>query len=60
MNGSHGDDHLDVFFHDYIHSVFSNTILNVPLWFEEGLAECLSTFQTDGTKAMIGEPIPRH
>jgi tetratricopeptide (TPR) repeat protein len=60
MNGSAGDDHLDVFFHEYIHFVFNNNIPNVPLWFEEGLAECFSTFRTDGAKAMIGEPIPRH
>src|SRR6185295_14004437 len=39
-----GDDPFTVIFHEYTHLLVNNTSGNVPLWFNEGLAEYYSTF----------------
>jgi tetratricopeptide (TPR) repeat protein len=49
-------------FHEYVHFLIKNNTENVPLWFNEGLAEYYSSFDMmDGDKkVMIGKPINNH
>jgi len=58
----HGEqDPFDVIFHEYTHLLVNNTAPNVPLWFNEGLAEYYSTFAiADDMKVTLGSPISSH
>jgi tetratricopeptide (TPR) repeat protein len=48
-------------FHEYTHLLINNTSGNVPIWFNEGLAEYYSTFSiTDDQKIVMGSPIASH
>jgi tetratricopeptide (TPR) repeat protein len=54
-------DPFKVIFHEYTHLLINNTTPNVPVWFNEGLAEYYSTFSiTDDTKVVLGSPISSH
>jgi len=54
-------DPFTVIFHEYTHLLINNTSPNVPLWFNEGLAEYYSTFSIkDDTKVVLGSPISSH
>ncbi len=44
-------------YHEYVHYFINNNFPNVPLWFNEGIAECFSTFRPAGSKLEIGRPI---
>ena len=56
-----GQDPFSVIFHEYVHLLVDNTVGNMPLWFNEGLAEYYSTFKiTDDQKIMLGNPIGNH
>ncbi len=48
----------DLAFHEYVHLLVRNSFGNVPLWFNEGLAEYYSTFEiSDGNKKVtLGTP----
>ena len=51
-------DPFSIIFHEYTHLLVRNTNGNVPLWFNEGLAEYYSTFSiTDDQKIVLGMPI---
>jgi tetratricopeptide (TPR) repeat protein len=53
---------FNVIFHEYVHLLVKNTLQNVPVWFNEGLAEYYSTLEIlDGNqKVKIGKPIASH
>src|SRR5215213_11028311 len=54
-------DPFTVIFHEYTHLLVENTFKDVPLWFNEGLAEYYSTFSiTDDQKVVMGTPIASH
>jgi len=54
-------DPFNVIFHEYTHLLVENSVPNVPLWFNEGLAEYYSTFSiTDDQKIAIGTAIGSH
>ncbi|HET9712267.1 MAG TPA: DUF1570 domain-containing protein, partial [Pyrinomonadaceae bacterium] len=54
-------DPFSVIFHEYIHLLVENTFPNVPVWFNEGLAEYYSTFSiSDDQKVVLGKPISNH
>ena len=54
-------DPFSVIFHEYIHLLVENTFPNVPVWFNEGLAEYYSTFSiSDDQKLVLGKPISNH
>src|SRR5207244_8368198 len=54
-------DPFNVIFHEYTHLLVNNTMGNVPVWFNEGLAEYYSTFTiSDGRKVVLGKPISNH
>lgn len=46
--------------HELVHSFLRNTAPGAPLWFNEGIAEYYSTFDTRGTRVEIGRPIEQH
>ncbi|MGI8837363.1 MAG: tetratricopeptide repeat protein [Pyrinomonadaceae bacterium] len=59
LSGS--QDPFTVIFHEYTHLLINNTTPNVPLWFNEGLAEYYSTFKiTEDIKLTLGAPISSH
>ena len=48
-------------YHEYVHLLMDNTAGNVPVWFNEGLAEYYSTFEIeDDRKVHLGELIGYH
>jgi Flp pilus assembly protein TadD len=49
-----------VVYHELTHYFVNNTVSGLPLWFEEGIAEYYSTFQSSGEKVSIGFPIDDH
>ncbi len=54
-------DPFSVIFHEYTHLLMENTFPEIPLWFNEGLAEYYSTFHiTDDQKITLGTPIGNH
>lgn len=54
-------DPFSVIFHEYTHLLIENTFPEVPVWFNEGLAEYYSTFKiTDDQKLTLGTPIGNH
>lgn len=56
------DGRLRVLFHEYAHLMISNTVMKMPTWLNEGLAEYYSTYDPvrDGREAVIGRPIESH
>lgn len=58
---SGAQDPFTVIFHEYTHLLINNTTPNVPLWFNEGLAEYYSTFKiSEDIKLTLGAPISNH
>jgi tetratricopeptide (TPR) repeat protein len=59
MSGEHP---FSTIFHEFTHLIVNNNYRNVPVWFNEGLAEFYSTFDiTDGDKKVyLGRPISDH
>jgi tetratricopeptide (TPR) repeat protein len=57
-----GEYPFDTIFHEYVHFLINNNLENVPVWFNEGLAEFYSTFTVakDEKKVTIGAPISNH
>jgi tetratricopeptide (TPR) repeat protein len=47
-------------FHEYVHFVLNNNFIDIPLWFDEGMAEAYSTFRIKDGTAQLGQPIPYH
>jgi tetratricopeptide (TPR) repeat protein len=52
---------FNIIFHEYTHLLVDASSGNVPVWFNEGLAEYYSTFSiTDDQKVVLGKPISNH
>jgi tetratricopeptide (TPR) repeat protein len=52
---------FSIIFHEYTHLLVNATTGNVPVWFNEGLAEYYSTFSiADDQKVVLGRPISNH
>ncbi len=49
-------------FHEYVHFLIKNTLQEVPIWFNEGLAEYYSVLEVeaDDRKVQLGLPIGEH
>ena len=47
------DGSMESVYHEYGHFVIRNNLPGVPLWFEEGVAECYESFRFDGRKAQF-------
>lgn len=52
----------ELIFHEYVHFFVEKNFANAPVWFNEGLAEVYSSFETsgDGNKLRVGLPLNRH
>ena len=57
-----GVDDFGVIYHEYVHLVVNNTMQDVPLWFNEGLAEYYATFEVTagGRQASLGRLHSQH
>jgi tetratricopeptide (TPR) repeat protein len=54
-------DPFSVIYHEYVHLLLDNNSGNVPMWFDEGLAEYYSTFEiAEDRKVHLGVLIPYH
>jgi tetratricopeptide (TPR) repeat protein len=61
VGGSGRNEAYPVIFHEYVHLLIKNNLANVPLWFNEGLAEYYSTFEvSDDRRVTLGQPIANH
>lgn len=61
MRGDLGDQRAtEVIYHEYLHYVLESNFADVPLWFNEGLAEYYSTFRVTRRHVMLGKPINDH
>jgi len=51
-----------VIYHEYVHRLMAETMGTQPLWFQEGFAECFSTFEIEGSdkKVRLGRAISEH
>jgi hypothetical protein len=49
-----------ILYHEYLHYVLRNNFANLPVWFNEGLAELYATFQAAGDHADIGRASANH
>ncbi len=58
FDASSSEEPMSVIYHEYIHDFVRNNLPDLPLWFNEGLAEYYSTFQVRDGRAEIGR-IPR-
>lgn len=56
INAGRPIDPWRVLSHEYFHYFLSTNFTDLPLWFNEGIAECFSTFDFDEGRAEIGEP----
>jgi tetratricopeptide (TPR) repeat protein len=43
-----------VIYHEYFHFFLSNNFDDIPLWFNEGMAQCYSTFRMESGAVVIG------
>lgn len=60
VDASAGERPFRVVYHEYLHFVMQNTIPELPLWLDEGLAEFYSTFEVLGGKAYVGRALREH
>jgi tetratricopeptide (TPR) repeat protein len=51
-----------VIYHEYVHRLISDNMGSLPLWFQEGFAECFSTMEIEGkdNKVRLGRAIGEH
>lgn len=60
VDGSRRDAMIGTTLHEFVHFYLSYRTLNIPVWFNEGLAEVYSTFEVVGDHVNIGKIIPQH
>ncbi|MEA2570253.1 MAG: hypothetical protein QOI24_2254 [Acidobacteriota bacterium] len=49
-----------IIFHELTHYFVRNTVADLPLWFNEGLADFYSTFEASGDTVAVGLPLEEH
>jgi len=49
-----------IIFHELTHFFVRNTVADLPLWFNEGLADFYSTFEASGDNVHVGLPLEEH
>jgi tetratricopeptide (TPR) repeat protein len=60
FDASADDQSMAVIYHEYLHDFVRNNLPDLPLWFNEGLAEFYSTFQVREGRAEIGRTLQGH
>lgn len=58
--GNHMAGSFAVIVHEFVHYFVRHNFPGVPLWFNEGLAEYYSTFETTADGVVLGLPVERH
>lgn len=56
LDGQRRDAGQSIAYHELTHFFVANSALQVPLWFNEGLAEFYSSFEVAGNRVKIGRP----
>ena len=56
------NDPFEIIFHEFVHLLIKDNIRNMPVWFNEGLAEYYSTFEIkdDDRKVWLGKVLSEH
>lgn len=54
------DDPRPLVFHEFVHEYLHAALPPAPQWFDEGVAEYYSTFQSTGDRARVGRPVEHH
>ncbi len=57
LNATPEGDPFAPVYHEYVHYVFLNNFERLPLWFNEGIAECYTTFHAEADRVDIGRPL---
>lgn len=57
LNASPQGDPFESVYHEYVHHFVTNNFTRLPLWLNEGLAECYRTIQIETGRVAIGRPI---
>jgi Flp pilus assembly protein TadD len=61
INAARGVNPSEIIYHEYLHYYLNNnTTAQIPVWFDEGLAEFYSTFAVRENQVDIGRPVQRH
>jgi tetratricopeptide (TPR) repeat protein len=61
LNTAAGEFAYPVIFHEYVHLLVGTALADVPVWFNEGLAEYYSTYQMSGDRqAILGRVKDEH
>jgi len=55
-----GQDASHIIYHEFLHQFVTANLPNVPVWFNEGIAEYYSTFEGDEKSVKVGRPVPDH
>jgi tetratricopeptide (TPR) repeat protein len=55
-----GSDPWQTVFHEYVHFFLHNNFIDIPLWFDEGMAEAYSTFKVTNGEGQLGSPLEHH
>src|SRR5207245_4045623 len=56
MRADPSQDPPRIIYHEFVHDFLDNNMTSIPAWFNEGAAECYSTFKADDKSAQIGLP----
>ncbi len=60
IDASSTDLATEIIYHEFIHYYLHSNFPELPVWFNEGLAELYSSFDTDSKYANVGKAIVRH
>jgi tetratricopeptide (TPR) repeat protein len=60
MQAEGGEEADRILYHEYLHYVLGNNYGSLPVWFNEGMAELYSTFQSNDENAEIGRVLVGH
>ncbi len=57
LNASPQGNPFEAIYHEYVHHFMTNNFTRLPLWLNEGLAECYRTIRIEGSEVAIGLPL---
>jgi len=60
LDASFSNDPWGVVYHEYLHYFLNNNFEEIPLWFNEGMAECYSSFAGGSGHVEVGLPNEAH
>src|SRR5260221_5336122 len=57
LNASPQGNPFEAIYHEYVPHFMTNNFTRLPLWLNEGLAECYRTIRIEGSEVAIGLPL---